>query len=194
MFVVEICHSVGVTSQVWFDGDEIFWDRPEYQLSEMLESQTSQTAAKAVSPPALYPDVLPTFMALSHVGTANLVQYLPMPAECQGVLPPFTRTVSDFAEVSGDDVVLVGKTLEHFPEATAKGWLTVWLNRDRSANLTGVLPDAEIHSMLDLPDVVESMVEARARALAVLGQQVIATDVTAGAIALGLEQPPLTPS
>lgn len=167
VFSMKICHSVMVTSQVWFDGDEILWDRPGYMLTELLNSDRAAAHAAALREAALFSDVLPTFVALSHVGTANLVQLIDMPKGLETLLPPFKSIVTDIAEISGDNVVLVGNTMEHFREAQAKGWLTVWVNRDRSANTTDILPDAEIHSLLDLPDVVESMEEARAYADAV---------------------------
>ena len=142
-------------------------------IAQLLETSPTAELSSVTRDLTLYPDVLPTFMALSHVGSANLVQLLPMPDGHEELLPPFAAQVHSIEQIdrdglAGDDIVLVASTMENFALAQSKGWLTVWLNRDRSANMTGVLPDAEIHSLLDLPDVVESMQEARARANALL--------------------------
>lgn len=38
----------------------------------------------------------------------------------------------------------------------------MWLNRDRVANLSETMPSAEIHSLLDLPEALDAIDEARA--------------------------------
>ena len=175
-----------MTSQVWFDGDETLWDRPGYMLTELLNSAPApqggvntaiSSAASSSRVPTLYPDVLPTLMSLAHFGTANLVQYVPMPEGFDDVLPPVERRAASIDEITGEDVVLVSTTLDNFPAATARGWLTIWLNRDRVSNLTSVLPDAEVQSLLDLPDALESMLEARAAARAFIADPAVAPTV-----------------
>ena len=61
-----------------------------------------------------------------------------------------------------DHIVLISNNVAAFDLAAERGWLTVWLNRDRVANLSDVMPSAEIHSLLDLPEVLEAIEEARA--------------------------------
>lgn len=61
-----------------------------------------------------------------------------------------------------DDVVLISENLGAFELAAERGWTTVWLNRDRVAKLSDVMPTAEIHSLLDLPEALEAVDEARA--------------------------------
>ena len=58
--------------------------------------------------------------------------------------------------------MLISNNVAAFDLAAERGWLTVWLNRDRVANLSDVMPSAEIHSLLDLPEVLEAIEEARA--------------------------------
>lgn len=60
-----------------------------------------------------------------------------------------------------DDVVLVSNTVAQFAQAAERGWLTVWLNRDRVANLSDTAPSVEIHSLLDLPEALDAIADAR---------------------------------
>lgn len=88
-----------------------------------------------------------------------------MPEGCEDLLPPFAHYAGTVEEIPSSNVVFVSESHEHFAYAAQRGWLTVLLNRTRGANLGEILPDAEIHSLLDLPDVLESMWEARGEAL-----------------------------
>lgn len=157
----EICHAWTVTTQVWFDGDEILWDRAGYMLSDLLVGSTDSTASATHRQATVFADVLPTLVSLGRVGTTGLVQRLPMPQGCEHLLPPFAHYADSVADIAGAGVVLVSESMEHAELAAQRGWLTVWLNRARGANLSEYLPDVEIHSLLDLPDVLQTMGEAR---------------------------------
>lgn len=72
------------------------------------------------------------------------------------------QSISDASDGGADDIILVSENLGAFELAADRGWTTVWLNRDRVAKLADVMPTAEIHSLLDLPEVLEAIDEARA--------------------------------
>jgi FMN hydrolase / 5-amino-6-(5-phospho-D-ribitylamino)uracil phosphatase len=55
--------------------------------------------------------------------------------------------------------VHVGDSLQHdVAGARAAGWMSVWLNRDRVANDSGIVPDAEIASLDELDAVLDALV------------------------------------
>lgn len=158
-------------------------------LSGLVEPlATGETSGERTA--ELFADVLPAFFALKELGDVNLIEYASTPAGTEGLLPPFTHTVpgpeapSDLMpslhvaesqmnwipvaeqvsahSADAEDIVVVSNTLSPFELAAEKGWITIWLNRDRVANLTGIVPDAEIHTLLDLPEALETYLDARA--------------------------------
>lgn len=181
-----------MTLSVWFDGDETLWDRRGYMLTGLLDEPAH--AGGATRAPALFPDVLPAMVDLTERGSVNLIDYAPMPAGHDDVLPPFAARVdapgapsdllpelhdteadldwlATFERIDAviaesgrtpDDIVLISNTVGPFAKAAERGWLTVWLNRDRVANLSETMPSAEIHSLLDLPEALDAIDEARA--------------------------------
>lgn len=172
---------------VWFDGDETLWDRQGYTLSDLLDPEGQASEPTGTS---LYNDVLPTFVALNDAGTVNLISYAPMPEGLDELLPPTHQQIAGpkapsallpelqatesqlnwieildhIEQASGevDDIVFVSNTTGAFEKASERGWITVWLNRDRVANLSETLATAEIHTLLDLPEVLAAIDEARA--------------------------------
>lgn len=181
-----------MTFSVWFDGDETLWDRRRYMLTGLLDEPSH--VDDATRAPELFPDVLPAMVDLAERGSVNLIDYAPMPAGHEHVLPPFAAHVdapgapsdllpelhdteadlnwlATFERIDAaiaesgsapDDVVLISNTVGPFAKAAERGWLTVWLNRDRVANLSETMPSAEIHSLLDLPEALDAIDEARA--------------------------------
>ena len=181
-----------MTFSVWFDGDETLWDRRGYMLTGLLDEPSH--VDDVTRAPELFPDVLPAMVDLAERGSVNLINYAPMPAGHEHVLPPFAAHVdapgapsdlppelhdteadlnwlATFERIDAviaesgsapDDVVLISNTVGPFAKAAERGWLTVWLNRDRVANLSESMPSAEIHSLLDLPEALDAIDEARA--------------------------------
>lgn len=178
-----------MTFSVWFDGDDTLWDRKGYMLTGLLEP--AKPLGDPARETELFSDVLPTFVDLTDIGPVNLIEYAPMPDGHEDLLPPFqarvegppapsdvvapelhaTASTLHWVEVcdriaehakDADDVLIVSNSAGPFAEAAERGWMTVWLNRDRVANLSEVVPTVEIHSLLDLPEALETLDEARA--------------------------------
>lgn len=181
-----------MTTSVWFDGDETLWDRKGYQLTGLLAPETRPDgAARApelfsdVLPsmvglaehgtlnlidyapmPEGYEHVLPPFTARVD-GPQAPSDFVPELHDTESALDwieTFDRIQTVIAEAAGevDDVILISNTVAAFDAAAERGWLTVWLNRDRVANLSDITPTVEVHSLLDLPEALAAINEARA--------------------------------
>lgn len=181
----------GVTVAVWFDGDETLWDRRGFMLSG-LESELNGGRGGDLRKAEVFADVAPSLLTLIEHYSINLIEYSELPEGAGELLPPFENIVRGPATPAdiepslhtvesrlnwidtletiegltsdGSDVILVSDTLAGFELAADRGWMTVWLNRDRMANLSDVLPHVEIHTLLDLPDAIETMQDAVAAA------------------------------
>ena len=138
---------------------------PDALVDELLEQ--FQTLRSSLIEP--YPDALPVLdrlhphavVGLISNGNAN-VELTPFRGRFVFCLHAFVHgpekpEVGMFVDalaqtgMHGDVAVHVGDSLEHdVAGARAAGWRSVWLNRDGSANETGIAPDAEIASLDEL--------------------------------------------
>lgn len=129
----------------------------EYGTINLIEYAPMPEGFEGLLPPftarVAGPDA-PTDVAPELHDTASHLNWIEVFDRVQGVITESAEPV--------DDVILISENIGSFDVAAERGWITVWLNRDRVAKLSDVTPTAEIHSLLDLPEVLEAIDEGRA--------------------------------
>ena len=70
--------------------------------------------------------------------------------------PGIFRVLLDRTGVPAEDSAYVGDSLrDDIAGARRAGMHSIWLNRSGAPNTTGIVPDAEVRSLAEVPDVLE---------------------------------------